>query len=266
MDNASINTPKTALITGASSGLGAEFARQLAGRGYNLVLVARREERLKKLASELESNFDVSVEIIMAELAQEIDLKRLASRIGELSNLEVLVNNAGFGLFGSFDQIEMDVHRRAIQVHVLASVHLTHAALPAMLSRRSGCIINVASIAGLIPLRNVTYGATKAYLVHFSRTLQNELHGTGLRVQVLCPGYVYTEFHSSHPAPRSPRFMWSTVEQVVAESLTALKRNQVICIPGRIYRLIAVLGTSRLTYPLIRSASRIVLRRRSNEY
>jgi len=263
LDNAPIQTPNLALITGASSGIGAEFARQLAARGYALALVARREDRLKLLASELGNRFSIPVEVIAADLSQEADLERVASRVGDMSNLEILVNNAGFGLSGYFDQIDMEVHRQAIRVHVLSSVRLVHAALPAMLARHSGSIINVASLAGLIPLRNVTYGATKAYLIHFSRTLQQELHGTGLRLQALCPGYVHTEFHDTRPAPRTPGFMWSTADKVVAESLRALERNLVVCIPGRFYRLSAALGTSRLTYPLIRSVARLVLRRRS---
>jgi len=263
LDSASAQTHRTALITGASSGIGAEFAHQLAARGYALALVARREERLRKLASELEKGFSIPAEVIVADLSQEADLERVASRIAELPGLEILVNNAGFGLSGSFARIDYATHRRAVQVHVLASVRLTHAALPGMLARRSGGIINVASIAGLFPVRNVTYGATKAYLVHFSRALHNDYHGTGLRFQALCPGYVHTEFHTSRTTMRLPGFMWSTADRVVAASLEALERGQVICIPGRIYRLIATLGTSSLTHPLVIFAVRTFLRRRS---
>lgn len=262
MDNSSSQIPSTALITGASSGIGAEFANQLAAQGYGLVLVARREDRLKGLASDLEIKFQVPVEVIMADLSQVPHLERVVSRVVELPNLQILVNNAGFGLSGKFEQIDMRIHELAIQLHVLASVRLVHAVLPGMLARGGGSIINVASMAGLIPLRNVTYGATKAYLVHFSRTLHQELLGSGVRVQALCPGFVYTEFHSSRPAPRSPRFMWSTAEKVVSASLATLERDRVICVPGRIYRLIAALGTSPLIFPLISSAARLILPRR----
>jgi len=262
LDNASAQTLDTALITGASSGIGAEFARQLASRGYGLCLVARREERLGKLASELERSFSMPAEVIVADLSQGEDLERVASRIIEMPALEILVNNAGFGLSGSFARIDYDIHRQAVQVHVLASLRLTHAALPGMLARRSGGIINVASMAGLFPVRNVTYGATKAFLVHFTRTLHHELHGTGLRLQALCPGLVDTEFHRLHAPMRLPGFMWSTADRVVAESLAALERGQVICIPGRIYRLIAALGTTPLTYPLISFATRGASRKR----
>lgn len=258
-----MQAPKTALITGASSGIGAEFARQLAAQGYGLILVARREDRLQNLAAELESTLFVPVELIVADLAEQAGLERVASRIGELPDLDILVNNAGFGMSGRFEGIDFEIHHRAVQVHVLASVRLAHAALQGMVARRSGSIINVASMAGLIPVRNVTYSATKAYLVSFSRALHHEIQGNGVRIQALCPGYVHTELHSSKLPPRSPAFMWTTADKVVAESLAALRRNQVICIPGRIYRLIAALGTSQLTYPLVSSASRIVLRRRS---
>lgn len=155
-----------------------------------------------------------------------------------------------------------------IRLHVIASVSLTHAALPGMLARKSGSIVNVSSIAGIIPLRNVTYGSTKAYLIHFSRALQNELEGTGIRIQALCPGYIRTEFHETPSVSRArrsqvPNFLWNSAEKVVTESLAAIDREKVICIPGWIYRLIAILGTNQITYPVLRALVRRVFQRRS---
>ena len=207
--------PKTALITGASSGLGAEFARQLAARGYHLILTARRQSRLEQLAGELERQYPIPVEILVADLAQQQGLQAVAERIRLLPALDLLVNNAGFGTHGRFFQVESDKHAAMLQVHVNASVLLTHAALPGMIARHQGYIINVASMAGLIPIRSVLYGTTKAFLVNFSEALQTELRGTGVKLQALCPGFTYTEFHDTPEYTgfnrrKIPRILWLT--------------------------------------------------------
>jgi short-subunit dehydrogenase len=241
-----------ALITGASSGLGAVFARQLAAQGYDLVLVARREERLAALAAELEQHYPISAELLVADLARPADVARVESRIAEIEGLDVLVNNAGFGTTGRFAEVDPAKTMDMIQVHVTTSVRLCRAALPGMLARRQGALINVASVAAFTPVPgNATYAATKGYLVTFSKALHAEVAETGVKVQALCPGFTYTEFHDrpelgSFKRSQIPAFMWMSAEDVVATSLKALERNQTICIPGFKYRLMAAVAQSPL--------------------
>jgi short-subunit dehydrogenase len=233
----------TVLITGASSGIGAAFGRALAAQGHDLVLVARRQELLKGLADELQQEFQVNAQVYPADLSDPADVERVAKKIGEIGDLEVLINNAGFGVPGKFVDVPPERNAAMIQVHVLATVRLCRAALPGMIARRRGSIINVSSIAAFMgSVRNATYSATKAYLNVFSEALQDELKGSGVRVQALCPGLTHTEFHD-HPGYGDyktgiPEFLWMKAEDVVAESLAALERGRVICIPGFKNRLI----------------------------
>ena len=259
---------KVALITGASSGIGAEFARQLAARGYSLVLVARRVERLASLASEIENAYGVRAEVLPADLSTDSGVVRVEERIASLENLELLVNNAGHGISGRFHKVELEKHLTLVQVHAIASMRLARAALPAMVERKRGGIINVASMAAIIQLVNPTYCAAKSFLVGFSRALQNDIFDSGVKVQVLCPGFTYSEFHDSPEYTglqrrQLPRFLWLTTDAVVAESLKSLERGRVICIPGRRYRLFAWLASSPITAPLFRWIARHILRRRS---
>lgn len=239
--------PKVALITGASSGIGAEFARQLAGQGFNLVLVARREQRLAALAATLAQTYAVTAEFLAADLARPADLARVEQRAARLKHLMILVNCAGFGTTGPFTEIAPGPQIDMVQLHILASMRLCRAALPGMIVQGQGYIVNVSSLAGLVPLpENATYCATKAFLNSFSESLQIELTGTGVHVQALCPGFTTTEFHDSpefeHRNRRSiPAFMWIPAPDVVTASLNALKRNQVIYIPGLKYKLLALL-------------------------
>ena len=241
-----------ALITGASSGLGAVYARQLAAQGYNLVLVARREERLAALAAELEERHGVSAQALAADLSTPDGIERVEERIARLEAVDMLVNNAGFGFPGKFAESDLARHLDMIHVHVTASVRLCRAALPGMIARRRGRIINVASLSAFVPAGHATYTATKTYLVAFSETLQIELYGTGVRVQALCPGFTYTEFHDtpelapSFDRAQIPRLMWMPAEKVVALSLKALERGRVAYIPGFLNRLLAALARNRL--------------------
>lgn len=248
---------KNAFITGASSGLGAEFARQLAAKGANLILTARRQSRLEELAQELESQYAISVEILTADLADSDGLQAAAERIRLLPNLDLLINNAGFGTHGRFHQVESSKHAVQLAVHVNASVLLAHAALPGMIARRQGTIINVASLAGLIPIRSVLYGTTKAFLINFSESLQTELCGKGIKVQALCPGFTYTEFHDTpeytgFDRRKIPRLLWLDSEQVVRESLDHLNHRAVICIPGLQYKIIGVIARNNLSGYFVR--------------
>jgi short-subunit dehydrogenase len=250
----------TALITGASSGIGAAFARKLAGLGYDLVLVARRGDRLAALAAELEAAYGIRAETLVADLTDEGDVERVAGAIAAIPSLELLVNNAGMGAEGRFYQADIGPQLDMIRLHVLASVRLARAALPGMVAQRRGSIINVASVAGLMALpENVNYCATKGYLITFSKALQLELIGTGVRVQALCPGFTHTEFHDDlreFDKTRTPKILWMPAEAVVEASLQGLARGEVVCIPGIGNRLIAAIGSS----PLVPLAAPLFLR------
>lgn len=240
----------TALVTGASSGIGARFASHLAGCGYALVLVARRQDRLVALAEKLKQQHGVAVEVLAADLTDAADLERVAACAGQPGNLALLVNNAGFGLTGPYAESDVDRQIDMIELHAIASVRLMRAVLPGMIARRHGGIINISSMAAFFPLpNNANYAATKAYLKVFTQSLHQELKGSGVRVQALCPGFTRTEFHDtleSDPRKGIPGFMWMPADMVVASSLEALARDQVICIPGLKNKLIAAIGWSGL--------------------
>lgn len=249
-------TDKTALITGASSGLGEAFANRLAAQNYNLILVARRKERLEELAAQLNQKYNITAEAFPADLSSENDLQNLEKRIDNLDGLEILVNNAGFGIQDRFYNGGLEKPLYMIQVHIIASVRITHRVLPGMIARNRGGIINVASIAAFLPIRSVAYSSTKVFLVNFSLALQSELNDTRLRIQALCPGFFYSEFHDTQELTnfkrsRMPGFLWLKAEQVVDHSLKKLKRGPVICVPGFQYKLIAYLARSPLTFSLL---------------
>jgi len=241
-----------AVITGASSGLGEEYARQLAAQGYDLVLVARREDRLRAVRDDLAGKHQLEMEIVVADLTRHEDVERVAQRIGQLPSLDLLVNNAGFGTMGSFADIDVARQVEMVEVHVAAPMRLIRAALPGMIQRRRGAIINVSSLASfLIAPGSTTYSATKAFLNSFSESLQAELDGTGVRVQSLCPGFTHTGFHSTSDfehfdRAQIPRGMWMSSEAVVRESLRQLKSGGVICIPGAKNRWMARLLRVRM--------------------
>lgn len=246
------HTKGTALITGASSGIGATFARQLAAQGYDLILVARRLERLQTLADELRQRFSICTQAIASDLSIQADVERVEKCIAAQHDLTLLVNNAGFGTVGSFLQIPLQRHLDMIQVHDVATTRLCYAALPGMIQRKHGGIINVASTAALLPTHS-TYSSTKVYLTYFSESLQMELKGTGVSVQALCPGLTHMEFHDrpEFQSPqgivqRAPKLLWMSADDVVATSLRRLGHGAVICIPGWMNRLMAVLSRSAL--------------------
>jgi len=234
-------------VTGASAGIGREFCRQLAARGYDLIVVARDAARLDALAHELGSAHGVRVEVVPADLTRDADLDRVAHRAATDPPLAMLVNNAGFGTVGSLATASPEQQEAMLRLHVLAPMRLTRAALPGMLSRRRGAIINVSSVAGFIySPGNVNYCASKAYLTTFTEGLALELAGTGVMAQALCPGFTHTEFHQrmGPDSRRRPRFMWLTAEAVVRASLRQMDRGgPVVCVPGRRYQvLVAIVG------------------------
>jgi short-subunit dehydrogenase len=256
-----INLPtahyRTALITGASAGIGAEFARQLAAQGTSLILVARRIEKLEALANELHHKYPITSEILQADLTKPDAVARVETKLSTIPDLDLLINNAGFGSVSRFYDGEPGPQMDMLQVHIATCVQLTRAALPAMVTRQRGWIINVASVAAFAPFGSVLYPATKSFLVTFSQGLSNELHGTGIKVQALCPGLTNTEFHDVIRMDRTiaPKFLWLPAERVVSTSLKALPSGSVIVVPGWQYRLIVAFARIPLISSLIQVAA-----------
>ncbi|MEV0668015.1 SDR family NAD(P)-dependent oxidoreductase [Actinomadura luteofluorescens] len=238
---------RTALVTGASSGIGESFARLLAGRGTDLVIVARRSERLDGLARELVERYRVAVEVMAADLT---DPERRAEIEGRLraEPVELLVNNAGYGAFGAFAELPVDDHLAQIELNVAALVRLTHAALPGMIARGRGGVLNVASMAGFAPSPgSATYGATKAYVASFSESLHSEVAAKGVHVTALCPGFTRTD----DDVPSN--LLWLRREDVARAGLEAVATGRALCVPGMQYK--AALPALRLVpRPLLRAA------------
>jgi uncharacterized protein len=254
------NTP-LALVTGASSGIGAAFARRLARDGYGLILVARRQDRLEALARDLGG-----AEVLPADLTRDEELKLVEDRIAAAPNLDLLVNNAGFGSMGRYFEIPVEGQDRMHRLHVMATMRLTHAALRSMVPRRKGAVINVSSVAafGQSP-QNVSYCATKAWMNSFTEGLHLELKisGSPVAVQALCPGFTVTEFQDVLGVDRKtiPSWLWMRAEDVVDASLRGLARGKPLVVPGAIYKLIVKLEA--WTPRWLRTAAVIRLARRA---
>jgi hypothetical protein len=237
------NTRPLAAITGASAGIGATFARTLAARGYDFILIARRTDRLQALAAELAQSGAKS-EIVTADLNDHADLERVAEHLQALPRLDLLINNAGFGVRGQFASAEYAGQEGMHLLHVMATLRLTHAVLAGMVARQSGAVINVASVAGFLTSPgSVSYGASKCWINAFTEGIWMELRGAGspVRVQALCPGFTYSEFHDVAGMDRTklaPKSWWYPAEQVVEESLAGLDRDRIFVIPGWRYRLL----------------------------
>lgn len=247
-----------AAITGASAGIGATFARTLAARGYDLILIARRAERLQALAAELAGRHHAHSEIIAADLNDVADLELVAKRLGAIPELDLLINNAGFGVKGQFATSDYAGQEGMHLLHVMATLRLTHAVLGGMVARRAGAVINVASVAGFLTSPGaVSYGASKSWINTFTEGIWMELRGTGspVRVQALCPGFTYSEFHDVAGMNReklAPKSWWCSAEQVVEESLAGLERDKIFVIPGFRYRLLVAI-VNRIPRSLRRS-------------
>lgn len=236
---------RTALITGASSGLGAEFARQLAARGADLVLVARDEAALEGVAADVRARHGVAVDVLAADLLAPDALARVEERLSS-DSVDVLVNNAGFGLDLAFDQNDVDAEVRHLRLHVEAAMRLTRAVLPSMLARGSGRIVNVASVAGFVP--RGTYGAAKGWLISFSRWANVVYRPRGVTVTAVCPGFVHTNFHERLGLPPGqegvPDRMWLDAATVVREGLRDAARGRSVSVPSWRYK--ALVTASRL--------------------
>jgi short-subunit dehydrogenase len=234
-------TRPVALITGPTSGLGEGYARRFARDGHDLVLVARDVDRLVSLAGELRAH-GVDVEVLPADLADAAARTKVAERLA--AGVQVLVNNAGLGTSGEFWTAEPAVLQRQLDVNVTAVMELTRAALPPMIAARRGTVINIASVAGLLPGRGSTYSASKAWVVFFSEGLANGLAGTGVGMHAVCPGFVHTEFHQRAGIEMTslPSALWLSVDQVVDESLADIAKGRVVSIPGMQYKALTTMG------------------------
>jgi uncharacterized protein len=230
-----------ALVTGASSGIGQAFAERLAQEGYDLIIVARRGDRLQSLSEQWQPTYHVHVEVLVADLSKPDDLRAVEHRITEAAPLEFLVNNAGFGGYMPFLELDPDKAEELIHLKVVTVTRLTRAALPGMVKRGRGFIVNVSSRLAFtgsmgssrLPKR-ATYAGANAFIVTFSQLVQSELEGTGVQVQALCPGVVATEFHEQvgiDPS-RYPAAIVMKPEDVVQASLAGLKLGEVVCVPA----------------------------------
>jgi short-subunit dehydrogenase len=237
--------PGKVFITGASSGIGASYAKVFAENGYDLVLLARRKDRLQALAKQLESGGSIDCEIISADLAEQEEIKKVTNHIRQIDNLDILINNAGFATIGYFADIPIEKSMRMFHTHMTATVQFTHAALQVMLKRERGAIINVSSMgAFMLTPGNVLYDATKSFLATFSENLWLEVRDKGIKVQALCPGFTRTEFHEvgdfkNFDKSVIPDSLWMMPDEVVRLSLKALENSRdVVFIPGWKKRLV----------------------------
>jgi short-subunit dehydrogenase len=255
----------TALVTGATAGLGAEFARQLAAAGQDLVLVARDVDRLEQRAADLRTAYGVRVEVLGADLADRDQLDRVAQRLADPDQaVDTLVNNAGFARRTGFLADDLAEEERAVDVMLRAVLVLSHAAARAMKQRGRGAIVNVASVAAFVAMG--TYSATKSWVVVFSEALSRELSGTGVSATAVCPGFVHTEFHqrASLNMSRLPEWGWIDAEQVVREGLAGAARGRPVVVPSRRYAaLVTVLRY--LPRGVVRAVSAALAARRRRE-
>jgi short-subunit dehydrogenase len=247
----------TALVTGATAGIGEAFARRLAADGNDLVLVARDRDRLERLARDLRVATGAAVEVLPADLSTYDGCAAVEERLAADPPVDLLVNNAGFGLKGRFLDVPVEEEEQALQVMVRAVMRLTRAALPGMVERGRGGVINVSSVAGFTA--RGTYSATKAYVTTFSRAVAADVAGTGVRVVAVCPGFTHTEFHQrAHMnMSRLPGFLWLSADRVVDEALRDLARGRTVSIPSRRYKVIATAARYAPMWLSSRAGSRV---------
>lgn len=234
---------RTALVTGPTAGIGASFARQLAARGYDLVLVARDATRLEALADEVRRAHGVEAEVLVADLADREQLARVEQRVADRDRpVDLLVNNAGFGHRRPFLENSVEDEQQMLDVLVTAVLRLTHAALGAMLARGQGQVVNVSSIAGYLP--RGSYSAAKAYVTSLSRWADSTYRGQGVHVMALLPGFTRTEFHARMDVSRgsAPRWMWLDADRLVRDALADLDAGKQLSIPSKRYKVLAALS------------------------
>jgi short-subunit dehydrogenase len=239
-----VNSTKIAIITGATSGIGASFARQFARLGYDLIITGRRKEKIQKVAEELKNEYNSKIEMIIADFSNDSEWHKLIQRIDKLERVEVMVNNAGFGSVKNFLTDEYKNQEKMVQVHINAMLQLTHRIIPKMIKNGKGYIINVSSLAAFLASpQHELYCSTKAFINIFSESISMTLKSFNIKVQSLCPGFTRTDFHQKlnwNPENLKNKILikWMTADFVVRKSITALKKNRVIVIPGIIYKLV----------------------------
>lgn len=255
----------TALVTGASAGIGKTFCTRLAQQGYDLVVVARDLGRLSDLRTELEDKHGIHVEVLAADLSQRADLADVAQRLADQERpVEMLVNNAGFGLRKSFIQNDVEQEEQMLDVLVRAVLVLSHAAARAMKQRGSGTIINVSSVASF--LASGTYSAAKSWVTVFSESLAVELQSSGVRVTALCPGFTHTEFHERagiKAKQAAPEFMWLDADRLVHDCLADVEKGRIVSVPGAQYK--AITGLLRVAPRSIVRKPKLVRRHRPDK-
>ena len=236
----------TALVTGASSGIGTEIARQLADRGHAVTLVARREDRLAALAEEIESKKHVRTDVIGCDLSDQAARERLVAEIRARGlTVSVLINNAGFGSAGQFQDLDLNGELQMVRTNVEAVVHLCGEYIPGMADRGEGAVMNVASTAAFQPLpRQSTYSASKAFVLAFTEALSSDLKGTGVSATALCPGPVRTEFTDQHPGfdVATPDFVWMSAADCARTAVKGLERGKRVVVPGVGNRITTLAG------------------------
>jgi len=240
-------TRRTALVTGASAGIGLALAREFAAHGFDLVLVARREERLRALSRELGERFRVDARVLVADLGDPAAPARIFDTCrADGRQVDALVNNAGYGIKGRFLDTTWEQHARFIQVMMTAVAEITYRFLPDMIERHYGRIINVASLAGLAPSTagHTLYAASKAFVIKFSQSVGFEARRHNVHVTALCPGFTYTEFHDVNATRERvkelPGWMWMDAESVARDGYKAVMRGDLIRVPGRLNRVLAL--------------------------
>jgi len=236
---------KTALVTGASAGIGQAFAELLAAKGYALVVTARRRDRLDELARQLTARHGVAAHVIVADLAEPDASARIADAVhAQGIHVDFLVNNAGYGQPGSYVNVPWADHQRFIQIMMTAVCDLTYRLLPPMVERGWGRVINIASVAGMVPAPagHTLYGASKAFVIRFSEALAAENAAMGVNVTAVCPGFTYSEFHDVTGTRQQmngvPKVMWLDAADVAREGYDAVMRGQSVVVNGGIYRML----------------------------
>lgn len=228
---------QTALITGATSGIGKAFAERFAAMGYDLILTGRRKQIITEVARKLKKTFGIGVTVIIAELTHEKGISAVVSAIKKADRLSVLVNNAGYGIEGLFKNLHVQEHLDMMTVHMSAPMRFMHAALPGMIEQKNGIIINVASLGAFAPAPiNGIYGGTKSFLIVLTESIHMEVRHHGVRVQALCPGFTHTDLHSKMGVEKKLNkrkgVVWMSPERVTGISLKYLEKEKIVCIPG----------------------------------
>ena len=232
---------KWAIVTGSTAGIGESFTRVLAREGFNIVLVARDLERMKERATTLESQFNVQAAIVQADLATDDGCAKVEKYLTE-NPVEVLINNAGFGINKAFSMSDLSAEQQLLDVLVRTPMRLMHTVIPQMKARNSGSIVNVSSVAGWIA--GGTYSAAKSYLTVLSESLHTELRGTGIKISALCPGFTRTEFHERGRMRMNglPNFMWLSADRVVSQAWKENQNGKVLSVPGWQYLILSTVS------------------------